>query len=188
MNIPEFDQVCPNCGKQIPSGSQFCTFCGSRLIPKGMVKEAEGKEMVKQEAPAAKQAEKTTVTVKETSREQAAEKAAFDSRKRMEAMEKMELQDKTKNAVGLVERLYQNSGESLCWIAKFVFVFGAVISVLMGLGIMFSGCGTPYGGGDFFTGLLGMAVGVFASWLGSLGLYAFGDLVRRVKSIDEKLK
>ena len=200
MNTAEtaaIEKVCPNCKNIVPSDSLFCGFCGTRLIPKETVKEdvtAEGKE-----TPAAGNTapEKTKITSESApltqTPDQADEKAPANpsaaSKKILDEMEKLELQEKTKEAVGFVDRLYVNAGESICKIAKFLFVFGAVVSILLGLGIMFAGCGYRRGGGyGFFSGLFTIAFGVFGSWLGSLGLFAFGDLVRRVKSIDEKLK
>lgn len=81
--------------------------------------------------------------------------------------------------------MFSNVGEKIKGLARVITWIGILASVIGGIVLI--------GGGKFIVGLLTAAVGVLFSWLGSLGLYAFGQLVENsdqcvycLTSIDRK--
>ena len=99
--------------------------------------------------------------------------------------------DKVSEAYVKSDKFFANVGDKLCKIAKIVFWIGAIASVIAGLIFAiksFEWIRWSFGMflGQFIVSILGAALGVLASWLSSLGLYAFGDLVRRVQAMEER--
>lgn len=91
--------------------------------------------------------------------------------------------------------MFDNIGGKIKGLAKFVCWAGIVMSVLMGILTMVgasqsSSYGYGYrssGGAGFLGGLIVMVAGGLGSWLGSLALYGFGELVDNVSSIAGKM-
>ncbi len=99
-------------------------------------------------------------------------------------------------------RQYDNKGETTMWsnighkiktLAKVICWIGIVLSVLVGImAIATGGTLQSYGytyntGNNILTGILVIVLGVLGSWLGSLTMYGFGELVERAMNIDDKL-
>ena len=115
---------------------------------------------------------------------------SFNTETFKESIANMNIPEKTKGIKSIVDKMYENVGDALCRIAKVVFYIGAFFSILSGMGMIFGGCGRGFGGsiGGFFIGITVMALGIFVSWISTLALYAFGEITRRLKSLDEKTK
>lgn len=80
--------------------------------------------------------------------------------------------------------MFDNVGGTLKGLAKIICWLGIILFVIFGL----VQCADEYADDEDMTaGFLTSTVGSVVSWLSSLGLYAFGELVERVSSIDEKL-
>lgn len=75
--------------------------------------------------------------------------------------------------------MYDDIGSKIKGLAQVVFGLGAIISVLSGLMLATSG-GTD---GSVVAGILSMILGPVLSWLGSLCLYGFGELIEKVSEI-----
>lgn len=99
-------------------------------------------------------------------------------------------------------RQYHNKGETTMWsnighkiktLAKVICWIGIVLSVLVGImAIATGGTLQSYGytyntGNNILAGILVIVLGVLGSWLGSLTMYGFGELVERAMNIDDKL-
>lgn len=158
--------ICKRCGQELPDGTKFCTYCGQNQSEE--VKQAE-------------------TSFKETA--QNVGNAASEVAKNVGS--------KASEVYIKSDALFTNIGDKLCKIAKIVFWVCAVVFIIAGLVIMFGSFKyLKYfnrGGGEyffktFFGAILGSALGVFVSWLSSLGLYAFGELVRRVQAIEERMR
>ena len=68
--------------------------------------------------------------------------------------------------------MFDNIGGKIKSLAKTVTVLGIIISVVAGVVLMAAGRN-----GGFIPGLITMAIGSLAAWLGSFLLYGFGTLV-----------
>lgn len=153
--------LCKKCGKEIEEGTAFCPYCG----------QDQSKDVsleVREPLISAEDKEKFKESVKDAGEKVSA--AYKDS-----------------------DKLFSNIGDKMCHIAKIMFWIGAVFSIIGGLTMILGGFGyIRYSFGAFIAALIGgvlaAAVGILVSWLGSLSMYAFGELVRRTQSIDEKLK
>ena len=75
--------------------------------------------------------------------------------------------------------MFQDPGQKLKKLAKFVFWLVIVFDVLVFLIILLilSASGMKLGSIGFFLFLIGTAISVVTGWLLSIGLYAFGELV-----------
>lgn len=69
--------------------------------------------------------------------------------------------------------MFENVGAKLKAYAKVICWIGIILSVISGIVLMADG----YNGSGVFPGLLIIIVGSLASWIGSLGIYGFGELV-----------
>lgn len=83
--------------------------------------------------------------------------------------------------------LYANPGVTLKVIAKFIFIFGTIASVILAVcsAVLADGFWDDFKLVLFFYILIG---GVVLSYLSGLGLAAFGDLVLSANEIKRKLK
>lgn len=84
--------------------------------------------------------------------------------------------------------MFRNPGEKVKGFAEIICILGIIASIITGL-VMISNGAQAYRGGEAMitTGVIVMIAGSLASWLSALGLYAFGQLVVRVESIDRRL-
>jgi len=96
--------------------------------------------------------------------------------------------------------MYDNIGEKIKWLAKFIAIAGIIVSVISGL-IIFIGAITGAKISSFFgssssnngtvvltgflTGILYMVVGSLISWISSWFLYGFGELIENTAIIAE---
>lgn len=89
--------------------------------------------------------------------------------------------------------MWSNIGHKIKTLAKVICWIGIVLSVLVGImAIATNGTLQSYGytyntGSNILTGILVIILGVLGSWLGSLTMYGFGELVERAMNIDDKL-
>lgn len=89
--------------------------------------------------------------------------------------------------------MWNNIGHKIKTLAKVICWIGIVLSVLSGI-VLIAGGSTvqSYGytyntGNTVLAGILVIVLGVLGSWLGSLTMYGFGELVERAMNIDDKL-
>ncbi|MBR2768805.1 MAG: zinc ribbon domain-containing protein [Solobacterium sp.] len=207
--VPEDSNFCPFCGNSVSAVTEPKqtetkqeTKAPAASAADTAAKPLPGIEPVKplREAsqPPRQEALKTTKELQkpETEPAKAAEPTVvinipnIDPEKVKENINKMDIPGKAQSARSFVDRMYDNVGGALCMLAKIAFYFGAITSILSGFGIMLAGCriGGPIPILTFIIGILVIVIGVFLAWLGTLALYAFGEITRRLKSIDEKLK
>ena len=89
--------------------------------------------------------------------------------------------------------MWSNIGHKIQVLAKVICWIGIVISVIAGIAIIAGGNAVrSYGysyntGSSTLLGILTIVLGALGSWLGSLTLYGFGELIQRTVSIDDKL-
>ena len=89
--------------------------------------------------------------------------------------------------------MWSNIGHKIQVLAKVICWIGIVLSVIAGIAIIAGGSAVrSYGytyntGSTTLTGILVIVLGALGSWLGSLTLYGFGELIERTVSIDDKL-
>ena len=89
--------------------------------------------------------------------------------------------------------MWSNIGNKIKVLAKVICWIGIVLSVIAGIAVLagtstVQAYGYTYGtGGGVLTGILVIVLGALGSWIGSLTLYGFGELVDRAMSIDDKL-
>jgi hypothetical protein len=85
-------------------------------------------------------------------------------------------EDNESNEESGLDLLYDNIGEKIKAYAKCVFVFSAIISVILGIVLLAVGASLEVSGLSFLGILLGI-IGIFASLILSWLLYAMGELV-----------
>ncbi len=162
---------CTNCGHEIENNSVFCVYCGAKQIP---VSGASGPSMQTYMNP-------NPVPPQPNYANTGAEVS------RMVGTAASGIADTFK---ATDSALFSNIGNKICGYAKVVCWIGIIGSVLAGCGILFSGC--QYSGeiafGAAIFGLMVAGIGSLVSWVGSLVLYAFGDIARRVQAIEEYLR
>ena len=86
--------------------------------------------------------------------------------------------------------MWSNIGHKIKTLAKVICWIGIVLSVIAGIAVIAGGSAVRSYGYTYNTGsttLTGILVIVLGSWLGSLTMYGFGELVERVTNIDDKL-
>lgn len=92
--------------------------------------------------------------------------------------------------------MYNNVGAKLKGLAKFLAWFGIIGSCISGITIMAAGSSISYygaygssslAGGGLVGGIIIMVIGSLASWLSSLALYGFGEMIENVASMNDKL-
>lgn len=157
--------ICKRCGQELQDGTKFCTYCGQN----------QGEEVKQSETSFKETAQNVGNAASEVARN---------------------VGSKASEVYIKSDALFTNIGDKLCKIAKIVFWVGAIVSVIAGIVVIFGAFNYlkyfRYYAGTFFItiigGILGAALGVLLSWLGSLGLYAFGELVRRVQAIEERMR
>lgn len=79
----------------------------------------------------------------------------------------------------MFNNLFENIGEKIKNTVKFFAIFGMVISILLGVDIIFEGF--------IFIGIIVTLLGFLISWMGSWLLYGYGELIQRCINIDKKL-
>lgn len=89
--------------------------------------------------------------------------------------------------------MFDNIGGKIKGMAKFFCWVGIIISVIAGIFILIGGASINYSFGVsgvpmYFVGLAVIAIGSLLSWLGSLTLYGFGELVENSTYCAEALK
>ena len=77
--------------------------------------------------------------------------------------------------------MFNNIGEKIKGLAIFFTIVGIIGTVGWTIYLWCSGMG-------FFIGAAILALGVFASWLGSFVLYGFGELICKTSDIEEGVK
>ena len=85
--------------------------------------------------------------------------------------------------------MFDNIGGKIKGLAKFITVFGIIVSVIVGACILDAASKMyPHDmkGVETIPGFTVMVVGSVISWLSSLVLYAFGQLVESAKNLEEK--
>ena len=96
--------------------------------------------------------------------------------------------------------MWSNIGHKIQVLAKVICWLGIILSVLAGIAMIVSGntvnnMAMSYGYYSYnstassttLAGVLIIVLGALGSWLGSLTLYGFGELIERTVSIDDKL-
>ncbi len=89
--------------------------------------------------------------------------------------------------------MFDNIGGKIKGLAKFIYWVGFIISVIAGISILLGGASISNSFGVsglpvFFVGLAVIAIGSLLSWVGSLTLYGFGELVENSTYCAEALK
>ena len=82
--------------------------------------------------------------------------------------------------------MFENIGEKIKMSAKVLCWVGIIVSVVYGIVYMVSTEFWDFGIIYFFISVLIMVVGSLLSWVSSLGLYGFGELVDNVSDIASK--
>lgn len=79
--------------------------------------------------------------------------------------------------------MFNNIGKKIQTLAKVVTVLGMILSVIIGI------CSGVIAGGaaGAISAIVVIAVGCLASWIGSFVLYGFGEIIERLKSVDENI-
>ena len=87
--------------------------------------------------------------------------------------------------------MFDQIGEKIKALAKVSFGIGAISSFIVGFVVMSLDLDLfgKRGGGSagFLAGVLVIAVGVFLSWLNSILLYGFGELIETNQEINQKM-
>ena len=83
--------------------------------------------------------------------------------------------------------MFQNIGEKIKMLAKVVCWVGIVGCVIGGIVLCAVGADSDEGGLMIGLGITLMILGPLVSWVGCFVLYGYGDLISRVRSIEEKL-
>ena len=91
--------------------------------------------------------------------------------------------------------MFNNIGGKIKGLAKFVCWVGIIMCIISGIVIISQGNQLKHisysdsvnGSSMIVTGVLLIIAGSIGSWLGSLVLYGFGELIERAVSIDNKL-
>ncbi len=78
--------------------------------------------------------------------------------------------------------MFENVGKKIKTLATVVCVLGIIISILSGISDVFFG-GFFAGTEDVIVGILRMAGGSFASWIGSFFIYGLGELIENSAKI-----
>ena len=81
--------------------------------------------------------------------------------------------EKIDNTDSMVDSWYTDIGKKIKGWARWIFVIGAISSIIGALGMLFS----AEDGWMFFVGLLALFIGPLLAWVSSWLLYAFGELV-----------
>ena len=76
--------------------------------------------------------------------------------------------------------MFDNIGDKIKALAKVLTIFGIVISVIYGMGLMVMNL--------FFVGILVMVLGSLLVWIGSFTLYGFGELINQSKFANSNSK
>ena len=89
--------------------------------------------------------------------------------------------------------MFDNIGAKIKGLAKFIFWFLAILSVIGGIVIIVSGMSNSRGGSgnvivSILVGLLTIALGIILSWIQNFLLYGFGELVDSNQKILRELK
>ena len=82
----------------------------------------------------------------------------------------------------MFDNLYKNIGEKIKGWAKWVFIIGAISSIIGALGILFSAEDVWM----FIVGLLTLVVGPLVAWVSSWLLYAFGQITDDLHAMRTK--
>lgn len=82
--------------------------------------------------------------------------------------------------------MFTNIGSKIKGLATFVCWAGIVLSVIGGISTISIGSRGYYGGSGVLPGLIMIVIGSIASWLGSLVLYGFGQLVEDVSVLRSR--
>ena len=86
--------------------------------------------------------------------------------------------------------MFDNVGSKLKGWAKFVAWVGIIASIIMGIVVISGGAVMSYymnSSSMVFPGIMIMVGGSLASWIGSLFIYAFGDITEKTSSIHSML-
>ena len=84
--------------------------------------------------------------------------------------------------------MFNNPGKKIKGLAKLSFVIGLVVSVALAI-VMFAIAEDSYVEAPFIiAGLLCIIVGPFLSWLSSIAVYGFGELVENSTQIKDHLE
>lgn len=84
--------------------------------------------------------------------------------------------------------MYSNIGRKIKVVAEAVAIIGIIGSVIAGIVLMFSGLG--YFGNDVNVGIgfLILIAGPIASWINSIFIYGFGELIEKASEIAKNTK
>ncbi len=84
--------------------------------------------------------------------------------------------------------MFSNIGGKIKGFAKFLCWFGIILSVVRGIQDIFSAADyDPFSAASVISGLIAMCIGAVCSWLASLVLYGFGQLVENSDDIKRRL-
>lgn len=84
--------------------------------------------------------------------------------------------------------MFSNIEKKIKTLAKVLTWIGIVGSVLAGLMLIITGMSQGAGGAGVALGILMMVLGSLGSWISSLTLYAFGQLVEDTKATRELME
>lgn len=88
--------------------------------------------------------------------------------------------------------MYKNIGAKIKGLAKFIYLLGSITSIAYGIFVIGSAVSfdVSFGiaGKALFIGIIIIVLGAVLSWLGSLCIYGFGELIERVTEIAESTR
>ena len=84
--------------------------------------------------------------------------------------------------------MFNNIGGKIKGMAKTGFDIGVLISCVIGIVLIFGGISLDVGPLILFIGILVAALGCLFSWIGTVCLYGFGQLIENSDTIAEQLR
>lgn len=79
--------------------------------------------------------------------------------------------------------MFDNIGGKIKGLARFICIGGIIVFAIFGIVIIAGGAKSRMGGATVISGLLTMVFGGVLSWISSLGLYGFGELIEKTTEI-----
>ncbi len=92
--------------------------------------------------------------------------------------------EKEKETASSLDGLYIDIGKKIKGWAKWIFIVGAIVSVISAVGMLFA----AEDGWMLFVGLLALVIGPLLAWVSSWILYAFGELVEKTSANEQNTR
>ncbi len=80
--------------------------------------------------------------------------------------------------------MYDNIGSKIKIVAKVLCWLGIILTIIMAIILFVNGNYVP---GAYISGVIYLIFGPLFSWIGSLFIYGFGELIERAKNIENKI-